>query len=106
MEYESWSSSRSEPETERFLFRSVTPALGFRRSWRNRYSTRFLQPNPRAPAWGFASAGQSLSRMVGAYGLSVLLDVAQLFILACLRRLRAHAIGFKAAVGIFTRYYS
>jgi len=70
-----------ETDEARFLFPSASgiPALGFRRIWRNRYSTRSLPPNSTAPAWGFASAGQSLSPMVGACGRSVPLDAVQLF---------------------------
>ena len=66
-------------KTSRFSFRSVIPAWDFRRNWRNRYSTRSLQPNPTAPAWGFASAGQSLSLMVGACGGSVRLGSGATF---------------------------
>jgi hypothetical protein len=83
MEYERSSSNHSEMKTSGSLFRSAIPAWGFRSNWRNRYSTRSLQPNPRAPVWGFASAGQSLSLIAGACGRSVPLGTVQLFTLVC-----------------------
>jgi hypothetical protein len=68
MEFERLLSSRSDPKTIRSWFRSEIPALGFRRNLRNGYSTHFLQPNPKALAWDFASADQLLSLTVAACG--------------------------------------
>ena len=42
-----------------------------------------LQPNLTAPAWGFASAGQSLRRMATACGLPTTPRAAQLFLSSC-----------------------
>ncbi len=68
MARESWSSSQSKLKENRFWFHSPIPVKGFRRNRRSRYSTRSLRPNPTAPAWDFASVGQSLSLMAGACG--------------------------------------
>jgi hypothetical protein len=59
--------ARSAAEGELLVSVSDT-GRGFRHNWRNRYSTHSSQRNPTARAWGFASAEQSLSRMVGACG--------------------------------------
>ncbi len=48
----------------------------------------FLQPSLTAPAWGFASAGQSLSRMAAACGPLAPPGAAQLFSSPCPRRSR------------------
>jgi signal transduction histidine kinase len=67
-------------ENEQLLVTVSDTGTGFHRNWQNRYSTRSLQPNPTAPAWGFALAGQSLSLMVGVCGRRVPLGAAQPFI--------------------------
>ena len=61
--------------------------MGFRRSSQNRFSIRSLQLNPTAPAWGFASAVQSSSRMAGVYGSPAPLGRARSFSSPCLLRL-------------------
>jgi hypothetical protein len=65
-------------ENEQILVSVSDTGQGFRRNSRNRSSTRSSQPNPTAPAWGFVSAAQSLSRMVGACGPRPPLGAAQL----------------------------
>jgi hypothetical protein len=74
-------------ENGQILVSSVIPAQGSRRNLPNRYSIRSLQRNLTAPAWGFASAGRSLSLTVDVFGRSVLLEPARLSTHpACLRR--------------------
>jgi hypothetical protein len=66
-------------EDDRYLYRRVMPAWGFRRTWSNRYSPRSLQLNLTASAWGFASVGQSSRPTVGGCGRSVPRGAARLF---------------------------
>jgi signal transduction histidine kinase len=66
-------------ENEQVLVSVSDTGVGLRRNWQNRFSTRSLRPNSTAPAWDYASAGQLLSRMVGACGRSAPLGAAQPF---------------------------
>jgi len=70
-------------ENEQIQVSVSDTGIGLPRSRWTRSSMRFLQPNLTAPAWGFASAGQSLSRMAAACGPLAPPGAAQLFSSPC-----------------------
>jgi len=66
-------------ENEQLLVTVSDTGMGFPPQFAEQILTRSLRPNLTVPAWGFASAGRSLSLMVGACGRPVPLSAARLF---------------------------